>query len=115
MKSLGYEWERHETKVALHDYYQYYRDIYKKMYINAKKAKANCKKLFPRWQRLSEKDMDFKVCIKGLGAGKEHSGPLAIDYTKSYGFKDEFPEKEPITDLKEYERAINEKDYNRYI
>jgi hypothetical protein len=108
MKQLGYNWIRHKKKTALHDYFQYYKHIYMKMFINAKKSKANCRALLYRWEQLSEKDPDFKVCINGYLAGKEYSEDLAIDYTQDYGYEPEFPEKEAITDFKKYEKVINE-------
>lgn len=115
MKQLGYEWKRHKNKVALHDYFQFYKDIYKKMYINAQKSKTNCKNLLPRWQANRIKDNDFKVCIDGYLAGKAHKGNLSIDYTKEYGYRPKFQEKEPIKDFEKYERYINGKSYNNSL
>lgn len=111
MKMLGYNWIRHKNKTALHDYFQFYEHIYKKMYVNAKKAKPTCKVLFSKWQISALKDNDFKVCIQGYCAGKRHQGKLAIDYTQDYGYIEKFPEKELIENFEEYEKAINEQNY----
>ena len=108
MKQLGYDWIRSSKKVAFHDHFQYYRDIYKKMFINAKKSKLNCRHLLPRWKMLAQNDSDFEICIKGYLAGKAYNGDLAIDYSKDYGYVNEIPEKEPITNFEEYEALVHE-------
>ncbi len=108
MKQLGYEWIRNSKKVAMHDYYQYYRDIYKKMFINARKSKLNCQHLIPRWRMMAQNDKDFEICVKGYFAGKNYEKELAIDYSKDYGYNNPIPEKEPITNFEEYEELIHE-------
>lgn len=95
----SYEWVREKQNTAYHDYEQYYSDIFKKMFINAKKMEAKCNQMLSIWDGLAKTDKDFHVCMQGWRAGKKYDGPIAIDYSRDFGYKPDFEEKEPITDF----------------
>jgi hypothetical protein len=98
-KYHSYPWVREKKNTALHDYEQYYSDIYKKMFINSKKMEVKCRKMIDRWEKLAKKDKDYAVCLKGFTAGYNYTKPLAIDYTQNYGYTPEYQEKEQISNF----------------
>lgn len=78
MASLGFPWIRKEIVVGLHDYEQYYRDIYRKAFIFAHKHRF-ISAIEPMWHRLADQDIDYQVAICGLQAGRSFKGKVAID------------------------------------
>jgi hypothetical protein len=96
MKAKGYGWARENIVVALHDHEQFYRDIYKKMFINARKMKIKCRKMLHLWEAMASEDNDFKVCMEGVSAGENYTGALSVDYSRSYGYSNSLIEKPEI-------------------
>ena len=78
MNSLGFPWIRKEMIVGLHDYEQYYIDIYRKAFIFAHKHRY-ISIIEPMWHRLAHSDMDYQVALWGLKAGKNFEGEVKID------------------------------------
>ena len=70
---------RAETVSCIHDYEQYYRDIYRKAFVHARKHLAFMPYLLPMWQRLSQFDFDYQVAIWGARAGLSYDGAFSID------------------------------------
>lgn len=90
MKDKGFPFVVTDVVTGLHDYEQYYRDIYRKCFIHAKKHSHKVAGVLPQWQTLAEKDADFKVALAGVKAGFEHHGKASIDTDAPYlrGFED---------------------------
>lgn len=78
MVSKGCKKEYTETVTAIHDFEQYYRDIYRTCFIHAVKH-PEVFKLLKKWQKISEQDFDFKVAIKGALDGYLNSSSAKID------------------------------------
>lgn len=54
-----------KTDVALHDFYQYYSDLYRKAYLNAVRNPAITKRAEKVWKRVATSDPDYIVILKG--------------------------------------------------
>jgi len=80
MESIGHPFIQLSTVVGLHDYEQYYKDIYRKCFIQAHKHSYLMERLFdPLWQRESANEPDFKVAMSGLEDGQVHTDEVKID------------------------------------
>lgn len=101
-KNLGYKTHRGKLWLALHDYEQHYRDIYRSMYVGGRKHSGHRDKLLLRWKQLAKTDPDYQVAIYAHLRGAAHKGVIEADFTKDYGFHDSpfaIWKKEPITDM----------------
>lgn len=78
MASRGYPWVQEEIVVGLHDYEQYYRDIYRKAFAHAHKHGRYVPHLESLWRRLAEEDPDYQVALWGLRAGQIFDGTVKI-------------------------------------
>lgn len=80
MAQRGNPWIQHHTILGLHDYEQYYHDLYRKAFVHAQKHRGLVlKQLEVLWQRLSQTDPDYQVASWGCRAGKIYDGELKID------------------------------------
>lgn len=90
MKTIGYPWQVIDLFIGYHDYEQFYSDIYRKCFIQAKKHNGYVLQLLPKWKKLSESDADFLIAAAGFEAGNKWQGQVAID--KNSDFTVEFEE-----------------------
>jgi hypothetical protein len=108
MGEQGFGWVSSSSIFGIHDYEQYYRDIFRKMAVRARKSHQGAiDDLMTRATLASKWDKDFLVALWGFRYGKSLSSsdeiPLDIDYwnefTKplivAYGLE----EKAPLSDL----------------
>ncbi|MFW2437771.1 MAG: hypothetical protein ACN4GR_00195 [Arenicellales bacterium] len=51
---------------AIHDFYQYYRDLYRKAYLNASRNQGFNKNVRKYWTRLAKTDPDYLVMFKAM-------------------------------------------------
>ncbi|MCG2590801.1 hypothetical protein [Rhodohalobacter sulfatireducens] len=65
MESKGYKTRVFEYVAGLHDFEQFYRDIYRKAYFHATKHSDHVAELMKEWKRRSIDDTDYLVVIKG--------------------------------------------------
>ena len=66
--------------MGLHDYEQWYRDIYRKAFVHAyKHSKEFVEQLLKGWVSLMGQDNDFLVAVAGLCKGLAHEGDVSID------------------------------------
>lgn len=81
MVSQGFSWLRKkELTIGLHDYEQYYVDIYRKAFVQAHKHDYLATTLFePLWNKYKHQDPDYQVALWGLKAGQIYDGKVAID------------------------------------
>ncbi|MBK7429096.1 MAG: hypothetical protein IPI60_19770 [Saprospiraceae bacterium] len=79
MKALGYPFQRLNLIVGLHDYEQYYKDIFRKCFVHAPKHLRHLPYLIPFWQEMSAESQDYEVAIAGLCAGLEYQNVVTID------------------------------------
>jgi hypothetical protein len=79
MASLGYLTMCKNATVGLHDFEQYYRDIYRKAFIHAHKHHSSLSYLESLWQRLAHQDPDYQVALWGLRDGQRFDGAVSVD------------------------------------
>lgn len=70
LAALGYPHLQKDAIIALHDFEQYYRDIYRKAFVHAHKHADYMSQLEPLWQRLADQDPDYQVALWGLRDGR---------------------------------------------
>ncbi|MFA5703780.1 MAG: hypothetical protein WC982_09735 [Advenella sp.] len=73
---------------GLHDYEQYYRDLYRKAYLQVKKLGGKIgrvKKKYPMW---AQNDDDYKAILAGHIAGTERRYKHVFDAAQYYGADD---------------------------
>lgn len=69
MGSLGHPSRRVANLVGLHDFEQYYRDLYRKSFVHAIKHKCLLNSLIERCALHIQNDTDFLVILKGIWDG----------------------------------------------
>ena len=79
MRALGHPWKQEELVVGLHDFEQFFKDIYRKAFVHARKHLFFLPALEPYWQRKAAEDTDFRVTLLGLEDGRRHQGPITVD------------------------------------
>jgi hypothetical protein len=79
MAEAGHEWIQHDLVVGLHDYEQYYRDIYRTAFVHAHKHNRQLPYVMALWKRLAETDRDYQVALWGARDGLAHRGEVRID------------------------------------
>jgi len=81
MQELGYVFHQIEEEfvLGLHDYEQYYRDIYRKGFTHAHKHKYYVQYLSSFWQRMASSDIDYQVMMWGARDGLDFKGNVKID------------------------------------
>ena len=77
--ALGYPRLQQNLIIAVHDFEQYYRDIYRKAFVHAHKHVDHMSELEPLWQRLAGQDQDYQVALWGLRDGRLFQGPVSHD------------------------------------
>jgi hypothetical protein len=79
MKSQGFAWRRMNHLVGLHDFEQYYSDIFRKCFIQAHKHKEFAEIFVSYWPQQAIADYDYQVALKGYIEGLEFAGEVLID------------------------------------
>lgn len=79
MVARGYSSGRSDVIFAVHDFEQYYRDIYRKAFVHAHKHAPYMRHLEPFWHRMAPWDADYRVALWGLRAGRLSHGFVALD------------------------------------
>ena len=79
MQRAGYEYIAQGVFVGLHDFEQYYRDIYRTAFFHAQKHGKYVPRLRPYWERMSDIDTDFAVALRGVGDGALVREVLGLD------------------------------------
>jgi hypothetical protein len=73
---------------GIHDFEQYYRDIFRKGFAHAIKHADFANILCPYWERMSASDNDFAVLLAGFKIGMSHKADLRLDKDEAAdGFK----------------------------
>jgi hypothetical protein len=79
MALLGHPSRRIGMIMGIHDYEQYYRDLYRKAFVHAKKHPELVPHFVARAKKTISNDVDFLVLLRGLWNGVEHRGAVRID------------------------------------
>ena len=78
-KKEGYAWATVPYVVGIHDFGQFYGDIFRKCYVHANKHLIHLPELVPGWKSRAQFDPDFEVAIEGLAWGLRERGVVRID------------------------------------
>lgn len=79
MVNKGYAIQQSSVLVGLHDYEQYFKDIYRKCFLQAKKHHWILHEVEKYWMDLAANDRDFEVALWALRSGKIYGGEVLVD------------------------------------
>jgi hypothetical protein len=79
MHKQGFISKRVESIFGLHDFEQYYKDIFAKAFLHANKHLDIAGTFLPHWKSKQETDTDFKFALLGFCAGLKHTAEIPID------------------------------------
>jgi hypothetical protein len=79
MGRVGYPSRRVSLVVGLHDFEQYYRDIYRKAFVHARKHRERVPAMVERCLTGLSSDPDFRIILKGLYDGITRCDDVSID------------------------------------
>lgn len=88
MNAQGFPTYTCELIFGLHDYEQYYRDLWRKAVCQTRKLAGMTGKRPVKWKRLAKSDKDFLVIYHAHLYGKKLGGHIVIDARKMYGAKE---------------------------
>lgn len=98
----GYLFIREAEIYGLHDFEQFYFDIYRTCFLHSQKHSKLIEEFAKRWIRFSENDKDFLVAIKGMtdgllyGENLENSPDFFRPYFNKFQSEYNLIEKEPF-------------------
>ena len=69
MAALGFPSLITQTVFGIHDYQQYYADIYRKAFIHANKHTDRIGDFIPMWKAQSPQDCDYLIALRGFYDG----------------------------------------------
>jgi hypothetical protein len=93
MEKLGFPSRLIDLVVGIHDYEQYYHDIYRKAFVHANKHQIWLADIINRWKKYMATDTDFRIALRGLYDGLMYSDLARID-TREYIVRSELAMKE---------------------
>jgi hypothetical protein len=79
MALIGYPSKQCDVVVGIHDYEQYYSDIYRKCFLQSHKHRQHISRLEKYWTDNCLTDPDFKVALWGLMSGKTYTDTVLVD------------------------------------
>lgn len=79
MKSHGYPWFQLADVFAVHDFEQYYRDIYRTMVVRTRKSPEKLHRLIDVAIKYSKHDVDFLIALWGLRVGMQRKDKVLLD------------------------------------
>lgn len=85
MAERGYRTHVGELVFGWHDYEQYYRDLWRKSYLQVKKLGGKVPRHAHKWKRLAKRDDDYRVIAAAHKAGKRTHGDKVFDASINYG------------------------------
>jgi hypothetical protein len=84
MQAKGFPWLTVPYLVGLHDFEQFYRDIFRKCFVQAHKHEYLTELFMSVWREGPKTDEDFRVAIAGYSKGIAHHGQVAIDVRQEH-------------------------------
>jgi hypothetical protein len=79
MQELNYPARNIGYVAGLHDYEQYYRDLYRKAFVHAHKYRDLVSIIIQRCDELKRDDRDFLIILRGLQDELRHTGVVRLD------------------------------------
>lgn len=89
MKTQGYPWVSVPYLVGLHDFEQYYRDIFRKCFVQAHKHLYRAELMITFWRDQVVQDEDYAIALQGFARGVTHFNAVLIDVKKTL-YQEEF-------------------------
>jgi hypothetical protein len=113
MKSKGYPFKIIPYLTGLHDFEQYYADIFRKCFVHAHKHLWLTELFLAVWRSGAPDDRDFEVALRGFAHGIMHREEVLIDIRSNVYLLDfsnlDFKEKTDCISYKKYSpEAINQ-------
>ena len=115
MQQKGFPGIKYEIPLGVHDFEQYYIDIYRKNYIQALKHKKRVELFLPYWESQLKNDPDFQIALQGFKDGLKSNKQIeVIDKNSSFVNNYTLPieEKKPLEEW-EFENLLTK--FNHYI
>lgn len=75
---------RTDALTGLHDFEQFYRDIYRKGFIHAVKNNEMVLDVIDLWRKKAAADPDYQVALAGYEAGRQYGGRTSIDVNAAF-------------------------------
>ncbi len=79
MEKLGYLSQEVNIVFGIHDYEQYFSDIYRKAFVHAQKHPQWIPDFIKRWKCQASQDEDYRIALRGLYDGLLCTQQVAID------------------------------------
>jgi hypothetical protein len=79
MSLMGFPSQYHKATVGVHDFEQFFRDIYRKGFVHAHKHAKRAAYFQRLWEHLAVKDPDYHVALWGLHDGQLSRGIPLLD------------------------------------
>ncbi|HTE22533.1 MAG TPA: hypothetical protein VK674_05840 [Candidatus Limnocylindria bacterium] len=79
MHKNGYYVDITGISCGLHDFEQFYADIFRKGFAHGNKHASLADLLIPYWKRMAKKDKDFAVLLAGFETAKHKGGDLKLE------------------------------------
>lgn len=79
MKTRGNPWVKMHYVVGLHDFEQYYSDVYRKNFVHARKHPDFAGHFLPYWKEKMQIDTDFEVAMSAFADSLGYNDDLYID------------------------------------
>ena len=83
MKAAGHPWKRIDLIIGLHDFEQYFRDIFRKCFIQAHKHQEYAEIFVTYWPQQMSSDPDYFIALEGYKAGLGFKDNVQIDNRQS--------------------------------
>jgi len=83
LSRLGHPFLKCGTVFGIHDYEQFYRDLYRKAFVHGQKHPDWVEGVLPRWKREADSDPDVAVALRGYCDGFQSLTQARID-TRTY-------------------------------
>ena len=82
MQECGFPSREINLVVGIHDYEQFYGDIYRKAFVHANKHQVWLAEMVNRWRKNAASDPDFRIALRGLCDGLMSTGVASLDTRK---------------------------------
>lgn len=79
MEAQGYPYRSFCYLTGIHDFEQYYRDIFRKCFVQAHKHHTHTELFLNVWRAGAAHDRDYQIALKGFAAGIENYDKVLID------------------------------------
>lgn len=79
MSESGFPWVQTSVVEGVHDFEQYYRDLYRKVLLQSKKFRRYMGIIQKLWTKRARRDPDYCIALKALDDAKELDPALALD------------------------------------